>query len=141
MLLKLSSDYDAFCEAWSQSRSLLGFGLSRGHAPAALGAPDVQTEPPQERDGEARPQRRARRLENLPPRPAARRARSRERNPIQPARFIHPMAPGRASQTSCESRRTQAASGKPEARFARRYAPGAVPTARLKALLNAASDS
>jgi len=46
--------------------------------------------PPRERDGEARPQRRARRLEDLLPRFAARRARSRERNPIPPTRFIHP---------------------------------------------------
>src|SRR5687768_9735970 len=45
------------------------WAFERARARRIRRPPNVQTEPPQERDGEARPQRRARRLENLPPRP------------------------------------------------------------------------
>jgi hypothetical protein len=93
---ELSSNYESFRGARSQSGSLLGLGFREGTRPRHSAPSNVQTEPPREPDGEARPQRCARRLGNLTPRPAARRARSRERNPIQPARFTHPDAARRS---------------------------------------------
>jgi hypothetical protein len=62
-----------------------------------LGAPNVQTEPPQERDGEARPQRRARDVSRTyrraPPRVAHVPASAIQSSPLV---FIHPIAPGGA---------------------------------------------
>jgi hypothetical protein len=97
-----SSNYDRLRSAPSQSESLLAQRLRKGTRGAEPCTVPRSAVLPRKRAGEARLQRSARRLENLAPRFASRRARSRERTPSS-ARFIHPDdAPRRPLRPSYE---------------------------------------